>query len=373
MNEQRRQRRPGRARTGQRRRHLQLLARPWVLPVMALTVVIVSGAIGYRITEGWDWGDCLWMVLITISTIGYGEVEPLSQAGRLVTVLIIAGGLLVVQLTIQRVLGLSQSGYFRQLRELRFRRMLRRMHDHVILCGYGRIGKEIGEQLLLENVQVLVVELDPKRHKAAQERGLQVLQADATLDETLLEAGLDRCRSLVAALPSNAANLYVILSARGLRKNCRLIARADSDEAASKLELAGASVVVSPYVAGGRVMAATALRPIAVDFMDLLAGTACEIEEFRLSQDPLLISHLSHRSLEELALDRRSGAMLLAIRDNSTLTANPSGDMTLAPGQMLVVMGSQDQLTAFKMLLGDALDTVETMGGSSPWTESTWR
>jgi len=362
MNTPRRQRVPRRLKAGQRRRNLKLLARPWVLPVMALSAVVLSGAVGYRITEGWDWGDCLWMVLITISTIGYGEVEPLSQAGRLVTVLIIAGGLLVVQLTIQRVLGLSQSGYFRQLREIRFHRMLRRMHDHVILCGYDRIGKEIAEQLLIENVEILVVEVDPKRQRAAMERGLQVLQADATLDETLLEAGLERCRSLVTALPSNAANLYVILSAKGLRTNCRLIARADSEEAASKLELAGASVVVSPYVAGGRVMASTALRPIAVDFMDLLAGSDCEIEEFRLSKDPQLMSHLSHRSLAELALDRRSGAMLLAIRDNATLNANPSASMTLAPGQMLVVMGSKDQLTAFRGILGEALDTVETMG-----------
>ena len=201
-----------------RLRHLTLIAKPWLLPVLALTVLVLGGALGYRITEGWDWGDCLWMVLITISTIGYGEVEPLSQAGRLVTVLIIAGGLLVVQLSIQRVLGLSESGYFRQVRELRFRRMLRRMHNHVILCGYGRIGREIGEQLRRDQVPVLVVELDPARKAAAEQCGLKVLQADATLDETLLEAGLHRCRSLVAALPSNAANLYVILSARGLEK-----------------------------------------------------------------------------------------------------------------------------------------------------------
>ena len=120
--------------------------------------------------------------------------------------------------------------------------------------------------------------------------------------------------------------------------------------------------MVSPYVAGGRVMAATALRPIAVDFMDLLAGSDCEIEEFRLSRDPLLMNHLSNRSLADLALDRRSGAMLLAIRDNASLNANPSASMTLAPGQMLLVMGSKDQLTAFRRLLGEALDTVETMG-----------
>ena len=172
------------------RSNLRLLTQPWIGPILALITVICGGALGYRITEGWDWGDCFWMVLITISTIGYGEVEPLSTAGRLVTVLIIGGGVVVVQLTIQRLLGLAESGYFRQLRALRFRRKLRRMHDHVIICGYGRIGREIGEQLLQDNIQVLVVELDAQRIQAAKERGLRVLEADATSDETLLEAGL---------------------------------------------------------------------------------------------------------------------------------------------------------------------------------------
>ena len=345
--------------------NLRLLTAPWIGPLIALMAVVCGGAIGYRITEGWDWGDCFWMVLITISTIGYGEVEPLSHAGRLVTVLIIAGGIVVVQLTIQRILGLTEAGYFRQLRELRFRRKLRRMHDHVIICGYGRIGREIGEQLLQENVPVLVVELDAQRIQAAKERGLRVLEADATGDETLLEAGLHRCRSLVAALPSDAANLYVVLSARGLEPHCRLIARSDSEEAAAKLKLAGASVVVSPYVAGGRVMAASALRPLAVDFMELLVGSDCEIEEFQLSHDPLLLHNLPGRTLADLQLGRRSGAMVLAIRDSGQLVANPGGDMRLEPGQLLVVLGSKEQLLRFRDLLGPAVDMVETMGGSA--------
>ena len=346
------------------RANLRLLTAPWIGPLIALVAVVCGGAIGYRITEGWDWGDCFWMVLITISTIGYGEVEPLSTAGRLVTVLIIAGGIVVVQLTIQRILGLTEAGYFRQLRELRFRRKLRRMHDHVIICGYGRIGREIGEQLLQENVPILVVELDPQRSQAAKERGLRVLEADATGDETLMEAGLHRCRSLVAALPSDAANLYVVLSARGLEPSCRLIARSDSEEAAAKLKLAGASVVVSPYVAGGRVMAASALRPLAVDFMELLVGSDCEIEEFQLTDDPLLLHNLPGRTLADLELGRRSGAMVLAIRDSGQLVANPGGDMRLEPGQLLVVLGSKEQLMRFRELLGAAVDMVETMGRS---------
>ena len=347
------------------RSNLRLLTQPWIGPILALITVICGGALGYRITEGWDWGDCFWMVLITISTIGYGEVEPLSTAGRLVTVLIIGGGVVVVQLTIQRLLGLAESGYFRQLRALRFRRKLRRMHDHVIICGYGRIGREIGEQLLQDNIQVLVVELDAQRIQAAKERGLRVLEADATSDETLLEAGLHRCRSLVAALPSDAANLYVVLSARGLQPSCRLITRSDSEEAAAKLKLAGASVVVSPYVAGGRVMAASALRPLAVDFMELLMGSDCEIEEFQLSSAPDRLEHLSGRTLAELQLGRRSGAMVLAIRDQGRLVANPGGEMRLEPGQLLVVLGSKEQLLRFRDLLGTSVDMVETMGRSS--------
>ena len=326
-----------------------------------MTAVIVAGAAGYRITEGWDWGDCLWMVLITISTIGYGEIEPLSPQGRLVTVLIVIGGLLVVQLSIQRVLGLTESGYFRRLRELRFQRRLLRMRDHVILCGYGRMGQEIAAQLQKEAIPLVVIETDPDRRDVAETRGLNVVHADATMDDTLLDAGLEHCRSLVAALSGDASNLYVILSARDLRPDCRLIARANSDEATSKLRLAGASVVVSPYVAGGRVMAASALRPLAINFMELLAGSDYEIEEFQLSSNPLHWEKIHRRSLQDWQLGRRSGAMVLAIRDGDRLMANPGSDVQLGPGQLLIVLGSKEQLAVFQGLLGEAVDSIDTM------------
>ena len=343
------------------RSNLRLLTQPWIGPILALITVICGGALGYRITEGWDWGDCFWMVLITISTIGYGEVEPLSPEGRLVTILIVVGGVIVVQLMIQRILGLTESGYFRRLRELRFQQRLQRMKHHVILCGYGRIGQEIAAQLQQDQVPLVVIETDPNRQAIAEDAGLQVLQADATVDETLLDAGLDHCRSLVAALPGDAANLYVVLSARGLRPDCRLIARANSDEAAAKLRLAGASVVVSPYIAGGRVMAASALRPLALNFMELLAGSDYEIEEFQLSHDPSRLAKVQGLSLAELELGKRSGALVLAIRDRDRLVANPGGDTLIAPGQLLIVLGSKLQLSDFLKQLGEAVDGIETM------------
>ena len=345
-----------RASSQSKRRQLKMLTAPWRGPLSALAAVILAGAAGYRITEGWDWGDALWMVLITISTIGYGEVAPLTPAGRLGTVLIVGGGLIVVQLTIQRILGLKDSGYFRRLREFRIHRMLESLHNHVILCGYGRIGQEIAAQLQRDQVPLVVIENDPDRRDVAEVNGLQVLQADATLDETLIDAGLGKCMSLVAALPSDAANLYVVLSARGLQPSCRLIARANSDEAATKLRLAGASAVVSPYVAGGRVMAASAMRPLALDFMELLAGSDYEIEEFQLSHDPALLRSIEGRSLSELRLGRRSGALVIAIRVRGRLVANPGGDRLLEPGQVLIVLGSRHQLKQFQALLGTAID-----------------
>ncbi|MFN6132683.1 MAG: NAD-binding protein [Synechococcaceae cyanobacterium] len=349
---------------------------PWLAPLFALFCLVNLAALGYRITEGWDWGDCYWMVAITISTIGFGEVHPLSSAGRLVTVMIVIGGLVVVQTTIKAVLDLSESGYFRRLRERRFRVWIQGMNNHVILCGYGRIGREIAHQLTLEQVPLLVVEMDPERRDDAEERGLPVLFADATLDETLVEAGIHNCRALVAALTSNAANLYVVLSARGLAPRCRLIARSDSEEAERKLRLAGANQVVSPYVAGGRTMAATALRPLAVTFMDLLSGSDCEVEEFQLSADPADLGAINGASLADLQLGRRSGALVLAIRNPAdglsnpfreepqpSLLANPGGHVRLGPGQLLVVMGSKEQLASFAELLGRALVDVGVMAG----------
>jgi voltage-gated potassium channel len=353
--------------------------RPWLLPLFLLALVVNASALGYRLTEGWDWGDCYWMVAITISTIGYGEVEPLSHAGRAVTVVSIIGGLVVVQQSVQTLVGLTGSGYFRRLQERRFLVWLHDMNDHVIVCGYGRIGREIAAQLSLEGTPMVILEMDPERKEAAEEKGFPVLMADATLDETLIEAGIHRCRSLVAALPNDAANVYVVLSARAIAPKIRLIARSDSEEAERKLRQAGADQVVSPYVAGGRTMAATALRPLAVNFMDLLAGSDCEVEEFQLSEDAALLGEINGRSLAELDLRGRTGALVLAIRTPSpalinpytyrgstygggpTLVANPGGEMKIAPGQLMVVMGSKKQLALFQELLGRAVVGVGQM------------
>tara|TARA_B100000214_G_scaffold324426_1_gene261402 strand:+ start:120 stop:1151 length:1032 start_codon:yes stop_codon:yes gene_type:complete len=327
----------------------------WATPISLLIFLFFLGALGYRITEGWDWGDCLWMVLITVTTIGFGEVEVLSASGRVVTFLIIGGGLFVVQLTLQRFIQLSELGYFVKLEELRLRRLIRRMNNHVIICGYGRTGKEIAEQLKTEKISTLIIEIDSSRKTEAEEKGFNVLLADATMDETLLLAGVKNCRSLVVTLPSDAANLYVVLSAKALNDTCRLIARAANEEATNKLKLAGADAVVSPYVAAGRTMAASALRPIAVDFMDLLAGSDFEIEEFKLTDDIDKIEIFKGKYENECDFSKPGEALLLATKVKGQLISNPKNKVILTSGMILIFLGSQNQLNKIQDQLKEVL------------------
>ena len=334
---------------------LRAYLKVWAAPISLLIFLFLFGALGYRITEGWDWGDCLWMVLITITTIGFGEVEVLSSAGRIITFLIIGGGLFVVQLTLQRFIQLSELGYFLKLEQLRLRRIIRRMKNHVIICGYGRTGKEIAEQLKSEKVSTLIIEIESSRKDEAEEKGYDVLLADATMDETLLLAGVKNCRSLVATLPTDASNLYVVLSAKALNGNCRLIARAANEEASNKLKLAGADAVVSPYVAAGRTMAASALRPIAVDFIDLLAGSDCEIEEFKLTDNIDKISIFKSQAENVFELTKRGEAQLLATKVSGKLIGNPKDKVSITPGMVLIFLGSQDQLNKIRVHLREVL------------------
>ena len=275
--------------------------------------------------------------------------------------MIIVAGLIFVQFTFQKAVRLFELGYFQRVNELRFKRILRKMKDHVILCGYGRVGQEISKQIKTQNIPIVVVENDTDRKKIAEENGLEVLFADATLDETLNLAGLNTCKSLVVTLPNDAANLYVVLSAKSIRNSVKVIARAGTEESASKLRLAGANIVVSPYIAAGRAMASMALRPIAIDFLDLLAGSECEIEEFELSNDISLFENSGKRTLLELGIGKKSGAKILAIKEDQKLITNPGGEFLLQPGQILITFGSRDQLDTLAGLLGNLVTSAELL------------
>lgn len=285
------------------------------------------------------------MAIITLTTVGYGEVHPLGSGGRLVTVLLLLGGVFTVQLVIQRFLQLGNTGYFHRHRHRREQAMLDAIHDHVIICGYGcgygRMGQEVAACMAREDVPLLVIDQQAQRTAMAIEHGFYGVTGDASLDDVLRKAGVERARSLVAVLGTNADNVYyVVLSAKALAPPIQMIARAESQEAASKLRRAGADDVVSPFVAGGRVLASKALHPEAVSFMEVLAGTRYQIERIELTTSQEDFSRLPGRSLAEIQLGARSGVLVLAIRSSRGVQVNPGGHAVLHPGDQLILLGS---------------------------------
>ena len=334
-------------------------------PLVALVVLVVAGAIGYRlVVPGFSWGDAFWMVLITLTTVGYGEVHPLGTAGRIVTTLLLLGGLLVVQLVVQRFIQLSNSGYFRRLRLRSQQTMFDHVSNHVILCGYGFMGQEVAARIRSdrsEDVEVVVIDSDPKRFALATDHGFRSINGDASLDDVLMQAGIVRALSLVTVLGSDADNVYVVLSAKAIAPRVKVIARSGSEEAANKLRRAGADDVVSPYVAGGRTIATKALHPEAESFMELLAGTEYAVERIQLTRSPDRFHQLPGNTLAKLNLGFHSGVLVLAIRSTDGVKANPGGQTRLSPGDELILLGSKAQRQAAERLLGLAAEDVEVI------------
>ena len=335
----------------------------WQGPLSALAALVLFGAVAYRVAEpGYSWSDAFWMAIITLTTVGYGEVHPLGGRGRLVTVLLLLGGIFIVQLVVQRFLQLSNTGYFHRLRLRREQAMLDALCDHVIICGYGRMGREVASCMAREDVPLLVVDQQDQRTAQAMEQGFYGITGDASLDDVLRKAGVERARSLVAVLGTDADNVYAVLSARALAPRIRIIARAESQEAANKLRRAGTNDVVSPFVAGGRVLAAKALYPEAVSFMEVLAGTKYQIERIQLTTSQEEFSRLPGRSLAEIQLGACSGVLVLAISSARGVQVNPGGQAVLHPGDQLILLGSSRQRRTAEALLGLAAAHVEVLG-----------
>lgn len=319
----------------------------------ALVLLIFVGTLGYQLIEGWTGLDALYMTITTLATVGFGEVNPLSPKGRLFTILLILAGLILIGYVIKTFTEALAEGYFQErLRDRRQRRILNRLQDHYIIGGFGRTGQEIAREFSAESLPFVVVDSTEESIEAAIAAGFSAILGDATLDEVLLRAGIERARCLVAAMPSDADNLYAILSAKTLNPNLRTIARASSAEAVQKLRRGGADAVVSPYITGGRRMAAAARRPQAIDFIDDLTSASersIYIDEFLLDQPR---SRFLGRTLREADLRGRSGALILAIRRaDGTLLASPTGDTYLELGDLLLCLGTGPQLQVLEKLL----------------------
>ena len=331
----------------------QRLRQELIAGAITLLGIALIGTLWYRLVERWSWSDAVYMTVITLATVGYGETNPLGTRGRLFTITLILMGVITIGYIVNRFTEALIQGYFQEGIRLRQRqRLIDTLTEHYILCGFGRTGGQIALEFKAEGIPFVTVDSQIEQVLAAQELGYIAVQGDATMDDTLLNVGIERAICLVAALPSDAENLYTVLSAKTLNPQIRAIARASTEEALKKLQRAGADAVVSPYITGGRRMAAAALRPQVLDFMDgILTGNdrSFYLEEFLLEPQT---STTVGQTLREARLRSQTGALVLAIRRaDGTLIAGPTGETILLPGDLLICMGTAEQLRQLNRLL----------------------
>lgn len=320
---------------------------------LALVGVSLIGTSWYHFVEGWSWEDAAYMTVITLATVGYGETQPLGNRGRLFTIALILMGVVVIGYIVNRFTEAVIQGYFQEgIRVQQQQRLMESLSDHYIICGFSRTGRQIAKEFQTEGVSFVIVDTETESVRVAQNEGYIIYQGDATLDETLLRVGIERAACIVAALPSDAENLYILLSAKTLNPGIRAIARASTEEAVKKLKRAGADAVVSPYITGGKRMAAAALRPRVMDFVDgILDGADRRLYMEELLIDPS-ICPLVGQTLEKARLRSHSGALVLAIRrSDGTLIGGPTGDTILMSGDLLICMGTAEQLSSLNQIL----------------------
>lgn len=314
-----------------------------ILGMITLVVVITVGTLGYAAIEGWPLYDALYMTIITITTVGFGEVHPLSPVGRGFTMGLLVAGVGAAMYTLTALVGFFVERQFEpNFRRRRMRNHVAKLDRHFILCGYDRVGREVARIFKNEKADFVVVEIDQEAIERAEKDGCLWIQGDATDDNVLREAGIERARGLVSALGNDVDNTYVTLSARNLRQDLFIVARASGEGFDSKLRRAGADRVIHPETTGGRRMAMLALRPIAIDFIETLMGR--HGEEFLLEE--LLVgegSPLPGLTLQQ-AKQHLGSAMVIGIKRASGYFAQPNADTILEPGDALIVIGTREQL-----------------------------
>jgi len=320
-------------------------SRQFALAIALLVVVIAAGTAGYVAIEGWSAWDAFYMTVISVTTVGYREVHDLSRAGQVFTAGLLITGVGAVFYTITLLAaGIIDSRVHPRVQEKRRTRMIDRLTDHFILCGAGRIGLIIADEFRRQHVPFVVIDRDPDAVHAVVERGDLAVEADASREGILERLRIDTARGLIAALGSDAENVYTIMTARGLRPDLFIIARADSDDGKQNMMRAGADRVISPYQIGAVQMAQTALRPAVVDFVEL--ATSSEHLELTMEQvDIGAGSELSARTIVESNLRQRFGVIVVGIRrGDGQMEFNPPPDAVMQAGDQLVVLGRPEQL-----------------------------
>jgi voltage-gated potassium channel len=328
------------------------LVRRMLIIGAAMLVVLLTGTVGLVLIAGYPVFDAFYMTLYTVATVGYSELHPLSRMGRVFNSFIIFFGVTVMFFAIgamtQTIVQLELGDIFDKRR---MRRMIDKLANHYIICGFGRVGRGAAEELRAAGAAFVIVDRDPERVEQAIKTGMLAVQADSTRDETLHAVGVTKARGLIAALGTDADNLFVILSAKTLNPKLNLAARVAEEESEQKLRRAGADAVFAPYAITGHRLAQALLRPHVsqfLDFTDKSLGPDVSIEQVRVGEASEYVS----KSLQQAQLRRDLGVVVLAVRKSSgAMLFNPPAEAEIQGGDYLIVMGRHADLRKLEGLL----------------------
>jgi voltage-gated potassium channel len=327
-------------------------ARRFVLALAGIVSLTAIGTTGYMLIERMSLIDALYMTVITISTVGFGEVKPLSAAGKLFTMGLIVFGVGNAFYLLAVVAELLIEGRLREyLGVTAMQRKIHELQEHVIICGFGRFGRVVAEELLRHSIPLVVIDPDPAKHEELSRLDALHLLGDATRDEVLEQAGIAQARAIVVATSSDADNVYITLSAREKNRSLMIHARGESEGGMRRLKLAGADQVISAYQRGGMRVAATILRPSVVDFLELAApgrGTEVDLEQLRI--DPA--SPLVGRSIGALEKETKKLRIVALKRNNEPISLIPEPDTLIHASDYLVVIGDRASLKALVETIG---------------------
>ena len=323
------------------------------LTVLPFFLIVLVGTIGYGVIEGWPPTDSFYMTLITLSTVGFQEVRPLSDFGRIFTAGLIIFGIAIVGYTFGNFTAFLIEGELKQLfRKRKVTKAIEKLQDHIIICGYGHEGRHAGDELKRSKVPFVVIELDAELAQRLDNEGLLVVQGDATSDDVLLSAGIATARGMIATLSQDSDNVFVSLTARGFNPRLQIISRAADDTSVAKLYRAGANKVISSSEIGGRRMASALLRPQVLNFLDVIMNDpelSLRLEEIDIVAESPFIG----KSIGDLHIRRNTGTLVIGYcRNHGTPLINPHAETVLSAGDVMIVLGNEEQVERLRQIAG---------------------
>ncbi|KHE90886.1 MAG: potassium channel protein [Candidatus Scalindua rubra] len=323
--------------------------RKLILSLVLFIIVLLSGTAGYYFIEGWQLFDSLYMTVITLSTVGFHEIEPLSKEGKAFTIGLIFFSLGVVAYALNYGLKAIFEGEFQDVFGRRkLKKVLESLENHYIVCGYGRMGKVICTELKRKGIPFVIVEKEPQELDLDED--VIITYGDATRDELLRDVGIEKAKGLISVLDSDAQNLYVVLSARGLNNDLFIVARANEEGADYKLTRAGADKVVSPYHIGGLRIAHTILKPTVVDFLELTAKAGnmeIQIEEVVVEE----ASALAGKTIKDADIRAKNWVVIVALKKkNGKILFNPRAHTLIEEGDKVAVIGEPEHFNQFEKM-----------------------